>query len=75
MVMDMYEFFLTTSIHKSRVHATFKPESKCFLRMKVRFSRPFRACESTLWLTVVGLASSSSIVTRLVLFDPMSSAV
>ncbi len=37
MVMDMYEFFLTASVHKSRVHATFKPELKCFLRTKVSF--------------------------------------
>ncbi len=75
MVMDMYEFFLTASIHKSRVHATFKPESKCFLKTRVSFSRLFRARESTLWLTVVGLASNLSIVIQPVLLDPMSSVV
>ncbi len=75
MVMDMYEFFLTASIHKSKVHATFKPELKCFLRTKVRFSWPFQTRESTLRLTVVGLANSSSIVTRPMLLDPMSSVV
>ncbi len=41
MVMDMYEFFLITSIHKLKIHATFKPESKCFLRTRVSFLQPF----------------------------------